>query len=311
MAHLVENMLSVRKAPWHKLGVILDNPPTVVQAIRLAGLDWTVEREPLQLVCDGRKVEAFATVRSTDKSILGVVGTQYRPLQNVEAFQWFQPFLDGAEASIETAGSLAEGKRVWVLAKLNRSPLEIAAGDIVEKFILLSNSHDGTLAVRVGFTPIRVVCNNTLSMAHRSDASKLIRVKHSSKVKENLNAIREVMDLANQQFEATAEQYRRLACKTISQADVRKYVREVFQADDDPSPRMRNILSDCCRLFEAGQGNDLPAVRGTLWAAYNGLSEWLGTQRGSTDDGRLNSLWFGDSARLNQRALELALSLAV
>lgn len=126
MAHLVENMLAVGKAPWHGLGTLLDNPPTVEAAISLAGLDWRVVLEPLQLTSDGRPAPAHATVRDTDRRILGVVGPQYRPLQNEEAFAWFQPFLDLGEASIESAGSLAHGKRVWVLAKLSQAPLEVA-----------------------------------------------------------------------------------------------------------------------------------------------------------------------------------------
>jgi len=195
MSHCVEQMLSVGRAPWHSLGVKLDNPPTALEAIRLAGLDWQVTLEPLwtrgTLSHDGQMQQApvFATVRTSDRRILGVVGPQYRPLQNTEAFAFFEPFLDTGQASIETAGSLSGGKRVWVLAKLNRAPLEIAPGDDVEKFLLLSNNHDGTLAIRVGFTPIRVVCQNTLSMAHRSDASQLIRVRHSQHVRENLAAV--------------------------------------------------------------------------------------------------------------------------
>src|SRR4029077_9278151 len=132
---------------------------------------------------------------------------------NKDAFHWFQPFLDAREAALHTAGSLRQGSRIWVLAKLHRHPLVVAPGDEVEKFILLSHGHDGSLAVRVGFTPIRVVCQNTLSMAHGCDASRLIRVKHTREVVENLAPVRAVMDVAHAEFEATAEQYRRLARK--------------------------------------------------------------------------------------------------
>jgi phage/plasmid-like protein (TIGR03299 family) len=199
-----------------------------------------------------------------------------------------------------------------VLAKLNRDPLVIAAGDEVEKYLLLSHSHDGTLAVRAGFTPIRVVCQNTLSMAHGTDASKLIRVRHTGDVLENLFAIREVMDLANQEFEATAEQYRRLARKSINQADLHRYVRRVLKIEeqDAPGTRTRNIIEEIVGLAEAGRGNDLPSVRGTYWAAYNGVSEWLTHERGRTSDNRLNSLWFGDGASTNRHALEVALDMA-
>ena len=248
-----------------------------------------------------------------DSRVLGVVGPRYYPLQNREAFKWFQPFLDAREAALHTAGSLRQGSRVWVVAKLNRDPLVIAEGDEVEKYLLLSHGHDGSLAVRVGFTPIRVVCANTLAMAHGSDASKLIRVKHTKDVLDNLANVREVIDLANQQFESTAEQYRRLARKSINQTDLRKYVQRVLKMDGEekPSTRLKHIAEEIARLAEAGRGNDLPSIRGTYWSAYNGVSEWLTYDRGRSEDNRLNSLWFGESAITNRHALETALDMAV
>ena len=206
----------------------------------------------------------------------------------------------------------ATGSGCWALARLAGGPLEIVPGDEVERFVLLSNSHDGTLAVRVGFTPIRVVCANTLAMAHGSDASKLIRVRHTASVRDNLEAIRGVMDLANQRFEATAEQYRRLAARTINQADVKRYVRRVFQVADDaqPSARLADILLTVEALAVAGRGNDRPSVRGTVWAAYNGVTEYLGAVASRNADSRLNSLWFGDGALTSRRALEIALEMA-
>jgi phage/plasmid-like protein (TIGR03299 family) len=199
-----------------------------------------------------------------------------------------------------------------VLAKLHRDPSVIAPGDEVEKYLLLSHGHDGSLAVRCGFSPVRVVCANTLAMAHGSDASRLIRVKHTKDIHENLANVREVMDLANQEFEATAEQYRRLARKSVNQADLRKYVRRVLKVEDDKeaSSRLKNLMEEIVGLAEAGRGNDLTSVRGTLWTAYNGVSEWLTYQRGRSGDNRLNSLWFGGGALTNRLALEVALVMA-
>jgi DNA-binding transcriptional MerR regulator len=150
-------------------------------------------------------------------------------------------------------------------------------------------------------------------MAHGSDASKLIRVKHTKDVHQNLANIREIMDVANAEFEATAEQYRLLARKSINQADLRRYVRNVFKVEENEegSTRLKNIMEEIVRLAEAGLGNELASVRGTLWTAYNGVSEWLGYQRGNSQDNRLNSLWFGDGANLNRHALETALEMAV
>jgi phage/plasmid-like protein (TIGR03299 family) len=300
--------------PWHRLGTALEEGdlydwPT---ASRKSGLDWEVELVPLVTADTQAQVDHRAVRRTSDARVLGIVGPRYAPLQNKDAFGWFQPFLDAREAALHTAGALRQGSRIWVLAKLNRDPLVIAEGDTVEKFILLSHGHDGSLAVRCGFTPVRVVCANTLAMAHGSDASKLIRVKHTKEILMNLANIREVMDLANAEFEATAEQYRLLARKSINQADLRRYVKKVFKVEDDQDTgtRMANIMEEVMALAEAGRGNNLPSIRGTYWSAYNGVSEWLTYQRGRSEDNRLNSLWFGDSANTNRHALEVALDMA-
>jgi phage/plasmid-like protein (TIGR03299 family) len=165
--------------------------------------------------------------------------------------------------------------------------------------------------VRVGFTPIRVVCANTLAMAHQSDASKLIRIKHSRTVNANLDNIRNVIDTANNQFEATLEQYKLLARKSINQGDLKKYVKKVLKIEEDEelSTRSQNQISEIVKLFETGRGNDLPSVRGTMWCGYNAVTQWLSYDRGG-DENRLNSLWFGDSANVNKTAFELALEMA-
>jgi hypothetical protein len=139
----------------------------------------------------------------------------------------------------------------------------------------------------------------------------LIRLKHTRDIHENLANIREVINLANQEFEATAEQYRLLARKSISQEDLRRYVKKVLKVEEEPSTRTSNTISEITRLYESGKGNDLPSIRGTWWAAYNGVSEWLSYQRGRNPQNRLNSLWFGDGAQLNKHALETALAMAV
>ena len=315
MAHEVETMAFAGQLPWHGLGTALEESDLCdwPKATVKAGLDWDVELVPLVTSDSGDAVAHRAVRRKTDARILGVVGHKYTVLQNQDAFKWFAPFLEAKEAALHTAGSLRQGSRIWVLAKLNRDPLVIAQGDDVEKYLLLSHSHDGSLAVRVGFTPVRVVCANTLAMAHGADASKLIRVKHTKDVHQNLANIREAINMANAEFQATAEQYRLLARKSINQADLRSYVKKVLKVhdDQDAGTRMKNIIEEIVGLAEAGRGNDLVSVRGTYWTAYNGVSEWLTYKRGHTRDSRLNSLWFGDGANLNRQALETALAMAV
>ena len=315
MPHDVETMAYFgNKKPWHGLGSVLDEAECYdwPAACRKAGLDWRVELVPLQTADTNAAVEHRGVRRSTDQKVLGVVGPRYTPLQNEAAFGWFTPFLDAREARLETAGSLRGGARVWVLAKIARDPLVIAPGDEVEKYLLLSHGHDGSLAVRVGFTPVRCVCSNTLAMAHGSDASKLIRLRHSKSLPANLANVREVVNVANQAFEATAEQYRRLARTDINQRDLRRYVKRVLKVGDQdaPSARTANVIERVIELAETGRGNDLPSVRGTWWTAYQGLNEYVGYVRGRNPATRLDSLWFGEGAAMNKFALQVALDMA-
>lgn len=320
MSHEIEvvngkaSMVYFGEVPWHKLGNPLTEAEcTDLEACRVkAGADWLAEKVRLMTSDTNTPVDAYAVRRCTDKKILGTVGPRYTILQNRDAFDWFKPFIESGEAVLHTAGVLREGSRIWVLAKLNREEMEIAKGDTVQKFILLSHSHDGTLAVRAGFTPIRTVCANTLAMAHSNKASKLIRCKHSKSVKLNLERIRETMNAANAEFEATAEQYRGLCRKDVNQKDLEKFVRIVFKKEDEEElhTRTANQFSEIYELFETGKGNTLPGVRGTLWAAYNAVTEYLAYSRGNSDDTRMDSLWYGDSSNINKLALETALTMA-
>ena len=331
MAHGIttqDTMFSVKKTPWHKLGTVLDNIPTVEDALVFSGLDYEVGLEPLFTAIGSQtelRAPANATINKRTGEILGVVGEKYKPLQNMESFSFFNPFIESGMVSLETAGSLFGGRKTFVLAKINKDPLVIVpqSNDVVESYILLSNSHDGTLAVRVGYTPIRVVCNNTLTMAHgKNSKSSLIKVKHGSKTKENLELIRETMNLVHQNFEATAEQYKILASKQISESDLKKYINIVFSLDDpekeiDEKPDFENevkkrksrVLEPIMELFETGKGNYLPGVKGTQWAAYNAVTEYLTHYRGQSEETRFNSLMFLDGAKLNQKALNTLITL--
>jgi len=320
MAHELtrkDTMFAVGEAPWHRLGTVLEEPPTIDEAIRVAGLNWTVGMKPL-FTQDGIKAPALATFREDTGDILGIVGESYKPLQNAKAFEFFQPFLENKLASLETAGSLKGNRLVWVLAKINKDPSVISGSDVVDKYVLLSNSHDGTLAVRVGFTPIRVVCNNTLTLAINSKASRLIRVKHTQSVNENLDKIQDIINVADAEFEATAEQFRLLTKKDINQDDIKKFVKLVFATKDQMDRIMkgedidagRRVRDDITRLFETGRGSDLPGAKGTLWGLYNATTEYIQYERGTDAATRLNETWFGTGAELNRKALQTAVVLA-
>lgn len=316
MAHQIESMFYIGQTPWHGLGNRVFEAPSIAAAIKQSGLDWQVGLRPL-FTADGRQVPNMATVRETDNKILGVVGPRWQPLQNDQAFAFFDPLVESKLVTLETAGSLQEGRRVWVLARINGgggSDVKIVGDDIIRKFVLLSNSHDGTLAVRVGFTPVRVVCANTLAMAHDASESKLIRLIHSKAVVANLESLRGAMNLANQQFEATVDQFRALAGKQVNHRDLREYVKVVLghgkTADEQISTVTENRIAEVISLFEHGRGHDLPGVKGTVWAAYNAVTEYFSHVVHADDaDTRYTSLWYGNNAKRNRDALDAALTL--
>jgi len=313
MSHEVERMVFAGATPWHGLGTPIEDDVKFWDAFELAGLNWQVTTEPL-FRANGEKVPAQASVRDSDNSVLGVVGPRWTPLQNSEAFQVFEPLIESGDMRLHTAGSLRQGQRVWVLCQLNMDNSEVVKGDEIAKFALLSNGHDGKLAVHFGFTPIRVVCANTEAMARRDHHSSLIRVRHHRFVKENVESLREIMNVANAEFETTLQQYRLLASKPINSEDLEKYIKIVLdldkKKDDDISTRSKNIIREITGLFETGKGSDLPGVRGTYWAGYNALSEYLNYSKGRNAANRLDALWFGTTGTQNEKALETALTLA-
>lgn len=316
MSHHIESMFAVGETPWHGLGKVLTDAPSVEEAIKLAGLDWSVKAVPLYTGQEygTQKVDMRAIIRESDQKILGTCGKEYHVLQNEKAFSFFNPFVDAKEASLETAGSLREGQNIWILARLNRAPIEVTKNDIVEKYLLLSNRHQQGYAVKVGFTPIRVVCANTLAMAENTKRSELIRVRHGRQVESNLEAIRDIVDAANAQFEATAEQYKFLASRQIAKSDLEQYVKMTLiprQAKNERQElRDKKMLETITKLFETGKGNNLEGTRGTYWAAYNAVTEFLSYERGSNDDQRLSNLWFGSSSDINEEALKVAVKMA-
>jgi len=311
MPGYVESMFYTGQTPWHGVGVALDAPPSAEEAIQAAGLNWKVQKQPIFTPHRGQKnmeeVPGFsAVVRKDKRRVLGVVGKTWQPLQNCDAFQFFDPFITAEVAQFHAAGSLKEGQMVWVLAKLKADPMTVVKGDEVEKFLLLSNSHDGKAAVNVRFTPVRVVCWNTLSMAESDDASPFLRIRHAGNLRQTMKRVQQVVDVTNRTFAATLEQYRWLAKRQVG--NIHRYVLDVLQVPDDAEKPPR-ALDNIIELFENGRGQENPMVRGTYWAGYNAITEWVDHQRGR-DGTRLAAAWYGEGRRIKQRALGLATDLA-
>ena len=328
MAHelLIENgrasMFYVDSPPWHGLGTRLAAPPTSREAIEAAGLDWTVAKVPLHGVGGTRSDEPpdrFALLREDllghrDCHVLGIAGPEYVPLQNRRAFDFFDPLVQDGHAWYETAGALRRGERVWMQARLP-GDLEIGPGDRVRRFLLLSNSHDGTSSVQIHLTPIRVVCNNTL-IAALCDG-RAINIRHDLNMADRLEQAKVLLGLVNQRYDDVAELFRRMAATELTRENALRYFEVVFS--NGTTPEANRDAQDCRRwalhFYEHGRGTDLPKVRGTLWAAYNGVTEFIDHRTARQYDAdttldRLNAIWFGRSAAIKERALRVAEQMA-
>lgn len=317
----VKSMMYKGETPWHRIGKDVNDKDVVTSAdaIRYAEADYDVEVVPAFTldVEDGtikpRVIPGYNVIRNAaNKTVYGSCGSVWKPLQNRDAFKWFDPFLDSGMVHIHTAGVLGEGETIWVLAKVNSQADEVRKGDFVERFILLSNAHDGKTGIRVGYTPIRVVCANTLAIAHQDSGSSLLRLRHSKQTTFNLGTVRDTMNVLNSTFEATLEQYKVLCSKDFSRADVRRYVTKLWELDEDvESDKIADRVRDMERIYASGKGS--PLVKGTWFDLYNTVNEYLNYSIGTrtSQDSRLNSLWFGANQKLNSKALTTALEMSV
>jgi phage/plasmid-like protein (TIGR03299 family) len=306
MAHEFESGLFVTEPAWHGLGVVLPNAPSVDEAITMAGLDWQVRPVPMYLA-SGTPVEGHrAMMRDSDGAQLGVVGSDFTPVQNSEAFNWIRPIIESGDATIEAAGALRGGRRVWILAKVKDGTVDVLRNDPIQSYVLFAHGHDGSLAVRAGFTTTRVVCQNTLSAAV-NDGKQLLKFKHTAGVHDALAKARDAFDMQRAKLRSDAEVYRMLASKRLSDANLTRYIRETFQAGagNDTTIKVRNV-DTVVRLAHEGRG----ATPGTLWGGFNAITEYATHERGRTADSRVNSNWFGSGGDLVQRALATAVAYA-
>lgn len=271
MAALVESMVYTREKPWHGLGTKVEEAPTSADALRLAGLDWRVEQKNIQL-CGGSKVPGYkANVRSTDGKVLGVVSDRYRIVQNADAFE-FTDSIIGGDVRYETAGSLNGGKKIWLLAKLPETEI---AGDKTEPYLCFSNTHDGSGAVRVCMTPIRVVCNNTLNLALDS-AKRAWSVRHTGSLQSKMHEARACLRMANTYMGALAENADRMANTTITRDQLNRILDELFPVDEHSTEREKQNIK---KLRDEYMGcyfaPDLVKFRDTAWGAYNAMSDMI------------------------------------
>lgn len=310
----VESMMYAGAVPWHRQGTRLDNPATASEAMTSAGLDWDVQKQPLYtgpsrdiLIKDRHVVCRMDRLDQPDGGQLGVVGRDYQPLQNREAFGFLDPVVGEGEAIYHTAGAIRKGRQVWMLAKLP-GIIRVAGDDITEKYVLLSNSHDGSSAVRIGLTPIRVVCQNTLNLALRHMDGLVIR--HDADVAARVRAAHRLLGFINTQLEVAGTQMQRMAATPMAGTRLRDYFEGVLPMSEVTEQNrliVGNRHNRWSELFSVGEGNSMPGVRGSLFAAYNAITQWVDRESYTPRHKEpLRSIWFGQGARLKQQAFAVA-----
>jgi len=312
MAHNIyeQRMFCVGKA-WHDIGVRVEHELQSAEAIKVAGLDYEVTKVPLYANINGHTTftDVFGTLNNANNKVLGAVTKQYQIVQNSKAFEFFDEVVKSGEAIYHSAGALGDGEKIWILAKLPSNML-VFKDDIVEKFLLFTNSHDGTSAVKMYFTPIRVVCQNTLIASYK-DARDGISIRHTGDIKAKVEEARKALGLAldfYKDFEVTAQKF-----LSIKMDDDRflEYTNRVLKVNDvgEQSTRLVNTISTLTHLFHNGKGNNVDGVRNTLWAGYNAFTDFADHYKSTRVGNEVKSILFGSGATMKQRAFSEALAL--
>ena len=240
MAANVETMFYTREKPWHGLGVRVEEAHTSKQALIMAGLNWQVVQKPI-MTEEGHIIDGYkANVRDTDQRVLGVVSNRYKVVQNEEAFAFTDALL-GEGVTYETAGSLADGRRTWMLALLPHK--YIIAGDEITPYLVFMNSHDGSGAIKAAMTPIRVVCQNTLNLA-LSTAKRCWSTNHTGDISGKMEDARNTLQLANNYMVELGRGIEQLQRKKLTDKQVMEYIEQFFPVSEDMSIQQRkNMLT--------------------------------------------------------------------
>lgn len=274
MSALVETMYSVREVPWHGLGTVIENAPNSHDAIELAGLNWQVNGNPI-FDANGNEIKGYkANTRDSDNSVLGVVSDRYQIVQNAEAFEFTDHLIDADEITYETAGSLRNGKQIWLLGKMPETKI---LGDDVDPYICFTNTFDGSGAIKVCLTPIRVVCNNTLNLA-LSRASRSWSTKHMGDMAGKLMEAKETLMLANNYMSMLDIEADKYANTAISDDEIQKVISEIFPVDvnNDSQRKINNVQQLTDTFYTCYYMPDIAQYKNTQWGVINAMADMVG-----------------------------------
>ena len=321
MAHELEivngnaSMAYVGNVPWHGLGKRVPADVSPEQMLDAAGLNWSVEKVPMFYNTDSGPVltKSRALIRSSDKKLLTIINDSWNPVQNQEAFEFFNDFVSAGDMEMHTAGSLRDGKMVWAMAQIKDS-FELFGGDKVEGYLLFSNPHEFGRSIDIRFTPVRVVCNNTLTMALDGQSKHAVKVNHRSVF--NGDQVKETLGIAKDKLQRYKEQALFLGQRKYKKESIIEYFNRVFPSmSKDEFKKQELTKAPISRQAEEAMAvlHLQPGARfaeGSWWQAFNTVTYMADHKLGRSQDSRLTSSWYGLNRAKKEKALELALEYA-
>lgn len=316
MAHELEivngvaQMAYAGETPWHGLGKKVPYDLTPEQMLDAAGLNWTVRKVPAFATIGDVQINIghSALVRDIDDKMLDVVSNDWNPVQNIEAFDFFHEYVMAGDMEMHTAGSLKGGQIVWGLAKVKES-FELFKGDTIESYLLFTNFHKYGFSTDIRFTPIRVVCNNTLTLSLNTAVERMIKISHRKEFKaEDAKAM---LGIASDKLAKYKEMAAFLGTKKAKKDDIMSYFKTVFPmtgvkkaANDDMSRNAKLAMA----IMDTQPGADF--AKGSWWQPFNAATFMVDHVLGRNDDNRLSSAWYGQGRNVKTKALETAIEMA-
>ena len=312
-----DSFFSVKEKAWHNLGQIVEDYPTSAEAIKFAGLDYTVEKQKLFTESEEVKTH-FATVRTDTKQILGVVGGKYEVVQNELAFTFFDSLVnDGSGIKYETAGALGQGERIFITAKMPEV-IKVSRKDVIEQYIFLTTSHDGSGSIMAAFTPVRIVCNNTLNAALKNHSNAVV-IKHTANAEAKLKEAARIIAISENTGRILEKMFSKWSKVRVNDAETKKLIRlamapnvEVFKAVAENnkqfefSTAFENVCGEVWEYAMSAPSQQMETTAGTVFGAYNAITGYYQNVKNyKSDDSRLNSIMFGTGLDRTKKAFEI------
>lgn len=315
MAHELEmvngkaSMAYSGETPWHNLGVKVPGDLTPEQMMEAAGVDWSVDKEPLFADYKGKKLPTgmSALVRDSDSKVLSVVSNDWNPVQNAEAFGFFHDFVMEGDMNMSTAGSLKDGTIVWALAKVEDS-FELFKGDRIESYLLFTNPHQYGKCVDIRFTPTRVVCNNTLTLALNGKTDMMVKMNHRRQFDAEL--VKETLGMATKKMGDYKEAAEFLGNKRMKADDFSTYLQKLFPitGKNTRGKELSRPAQTIMSILDTQPGAEY--AQGSWWQGFNSVSYFTDHLAGNSADTRLQSAWYGTNRQKKVDALNLAMEMA-